>query len=75
MFPDHWGRRLLDVGAHVGVSGDVAQQRGWDAWGLEPSRWAVQTGRSQGLNMLQGTLRDADHDAAAFDAVTIWNVV
>ena len=66
---------VLDVGAHVGVFVKVAQERGWDAWGLEPSLWAVEKGREQGLNMIQGTLRDAELDSESFDAVTMWDVV
>lgn len=69
------GRRLLDVGAHVGVFVDVARERSWDAWGLEPSRWAVEQGRSRNLNMIQGTLRDSELDPASFDAVTMWDVI
>jgi 2-polyprenyl-3-methyl-5-hydroxy-6-metoxy-1,4-benzoquinol methylase len=75
MVPNHNGRRLLDVGAHVGVFVEVAQQRGWDAWGLEPSRWAVDVGRERGLKMIQGGLRDAELDSSAYDAVTMWDVV
>ena len=67
--------RLLDVGAHVGVFVDVARRRGWDAWGLEPSRWAVQEGRKQGVNLIQGTLHDAELDSESFDVVTMWDVV
>jgi SAM-dependent methyltransferase len=59
----------------VGVFVEVAQGRGWDAWGLEPSRWAVQEGRRRGLNMIQGTLRDAELDSGSFDAVTMWDVI
>jgi 2-polyprenyl-3-methyl-5-hydroxy-6-metoxy-1,4-benzoquinol methylase len=69
------GRRLLDVGAHVGVFVEVAQECGWDAWGIEPSRWAVEQGRKHGLNMIQGTLRDAELDSESFDVVTMWDVV
>jgi len=67
--------RLLDVGAHVGVFVEVAAGRGWDAAGLEPSRWAVEEGRRRGLTMHQGTLRDAELDAASYDAITMWDVV
>jgi 2-polyprenyl-3-methyl-5-hydroxy-6-metoxy-1,4-benzoquinol methylase len=69
------GHRLLDIGAHVGIFVDVARERGWDAWGLEPSRWAVEQGRGRNLNMIQGTLRDAELDAASFDLVTMWDVI
>jgi 2-polyprenyl-3-methyl-5-hydroxy-6-metoxy-1,4-benzoquinol methylase len=75
LVPSHNGHRLLDVGAHVGVFVEVAQERGWDAWGVEPSRWAVEVGRERGLNMIHGTLRDAELDSASFDAVTLWDVV
>jgi len=75
LVPNHNGQRLLDVGAHVGVFVEVAQERGWDAWGLEPSRWAVEVGRGRGLNMIQGGLRDVELDSDAYDAVTMWDVV
>ena len=75
MIPDRNGHRLLDVGAHIGVFVEVAQKRGWNAWGLEPSRWAVQEGRKHGLNMIQGTLRDAELDSESFDVVTMWDVI
>ncbi len=68
------GRRLLDVGAHVGIFVEVAQERGWEAWGLEPSQWAVEQGRGRGLNMIQGTLRQTDLETASFDVVTMWDV-
>jgi len=75
MIPDRNGHRLLDVGAHVGVFVEVAQERGWDAAGIEPSRWAVEQGRQRGLHMIQGTLRDAELDSESFDVVTMWDVV
>jgi cyclopropane fatty-acyl-phospholipid synthase-like methyltransferase len=59
----------------VGVFVEVAGERGWEAEGLEPSRWAVNEGRSRGLTMHQGTLRDAELDAESYDAVTMWDVV
>jgi SAM-dependent methyltransferase len=75
MIPAHNGHRLLDVGAHAGVFVEVAQERGWDAVGVEPSQWAVEQGRGRGLNMVQGTLRDAEFDSDSFDVVTMWDVV
>ena len=55
MVPERNGHRLLDVGAHVGIFVEVARERGWDAWGVEPSHWAVQEGQKRGLNMVQGS--------------------
>ncbi len=69
------GRRLLDVGAHTGVFVDIATRHGWDAWGVEPSTWAVEQARAQGLKMHLGTLEDADFPAGHFSVVTMWDVI
>jgi 2-polyprenyl-3-methyl-5-hydroxy-6-metoxy-1,4-benzoquinol methylase len=75
MVSSHNGHRLLDVGAHVGVFVEVASRRGWDACGIEPSRWAVEQAQAQGLDVMRATLRDAELDSESFDAVTMWDVV
>lgn len=69
------GRPLLDVGAYTGVFVDIAARHGWDAWGLEPSRWAVEQARARGLYMMPGTLETADLPQAHFDVVTMWDVI
>lgn len=69
------GRALLDVGAHTGVFVDIAARHGWDAWGVEPSVWAVEQARAQGLHMELGTLEDADFPDAHFSVVTMWDVI
>lgn len=69
------GRRLLDVGAYVGVFVEIARQAGWQAEGIEPSRWAVAQARSRGLPVQEGTLAQAGFEEAGFDVVTMWDVV
>ncbi len=69
------GRPLLDVGAYTGVFVDIAARHGWDAWGLEPSRWAVKQARARGLQMVPGTLDTVDLPAAHYDVVTMWDVI
>ncbi|HQE93692.1 MAG TPA: class I SAM-dependent methyltransferase [Anaerolineae bacterium] len=69
------GRRLLDVGAHTGIFVDIATQHGWDAWGVEPSAWAVEQARAQGLKMHLGTLENASFPAGYFSVVTMWDVI
>jgi 2-polyprenyl-3-methyl-5-hydroxy-6-metoxy-1,4-benzoquinol methylase len=69
------GRKLLDVGAYTGVFVEIAARHGWDAWGVEPSRWAVSEAQSQGLNVIQGTVGTADLPKGAFDVVTMWDVI
>ncbi len=69
------GRRLLDVGAHTGVFVDIATRHGWDAWGVEPSTWAVEQARAQGLQMHLGTLENTAFPADHFSVVTMWDVI
>ncbi len=69
------GRRLLDVGCHIGVFVEIAAARGWDAWGVEPSRWAAEQARARGLQVVTGTLRDMTFDGEPFDVVTLWDVI
>jgi len=69
------GKRLLDVGSHIGVFVDVAQQHGWDAWGVEPSRWAAEQAQAQGLRVINGTLATSGLEDASFDVVTLWDVI
>ncbi|MEJ5309054.1 MAG: class I SAM-dependent methyltransferase [Anaerolineae bacterium] len=69
------GRHLLDVGAHTGVFVDIASRHGWDAWGVEPSTWAVEQARAQGLQMHLGTLENAGFPADYFSVVTMWDVI
>jgi ubiquinone/menaquinone biosynthesis C-methylase UbiE len=71
--PKPW--RLLDVGCHIGVMLEIAQERGWDAVGVEPSTWAATRARERGLNVINATLANAHLAPNSFDAVTIWDVI
>ncbi len=68
-------RRLLDVGCHIGVMVELAQRRGWDAWGVEPSTWAAEQARGRGLHVITGTLAEAGLEENYFDVVTMWDVI
>ncbi len=67
--------RLLDIGSHLGVFVEVARQRGWDAEGVEPSRWAVDVARGRGLPTTWGTITDLVHAGREYDALTMWDVI
>ncbi len=69
------GRPLLDVGCYTGVFVEIAARHGWDAWGVDPSRWAVAQARARGLRVVEGTLDTADLPEGAFDVVTMWDVI
>ena len=69
------GRRLLDVGCYTGIFVEIAARHGWEAWGVEPSCWAVEYAHAQGLHVVQGTLETTDLPEAHFDLVTMWDVI
>jgi 2-polyprenyl-3-methyl-5-hydroxy-6-metoxy-1,4-benzoquinol methylase len=67
--------RLLDVGAYIGVFVEIARRHGWDAWGVEPSSWAVGEARRRGLQMIEGTLESMDLSEPSYDVITMWDVI
>ncbi len=69
------GRRLLDVGCYTGVFVEIAAGAGWDAWGVDPSSWAVAEARKDGLQVVEGTLATAGFPAEHFDVITMWDVI
>jgi SAM-dependent methyltransferase len=70
--------RLLDVGCYTGVFLDLAVARGWDACGVEPSRWAFEHAtKVKGHTVFNGSFLSAAPRFApcSFDAVTMWDVI
>ena len=67
--------KLLDVGAYTGVFVEIAAQHGWEAWGVEPSHWAVEQACARGLHMIEGTLATSGLADASIDVVTMWDVI
>ena len=69
--------RLLDAGCATGFFLAEAQRQGWEATGLEPSRWAVERARQRApaATVVQGSIEQADFPAGYFDAITLWDVL
>lgn len=62
--------RLLDIGCGQGYVLEHALRRGWDVWGLEPSRtWAQQTATRLGVKVWAQRVEEADLPASACDIV------
>ena len=68
-------RKLLDVGCYVGIFLEVAEEAGWEAWGVEPCRWAAEEAWHRGLKVEACTLQEANFPADFFDVVTMWDVI
>jgi glycosyltransferase involved in cell wall biosynthesis/2-polyprenyl-3-methyl-5-hydroxy-6-metoxy-1,4-benzoquinol methylase len=70
------GRKLLEVGANVGLFLAVAAERGWDVRGIEPSKWAVQEGvRKFGVALRQGVIEELDEPAGSADVIVMLDVL
>lgn len=70
------GKRLLEIGANVGLFLSVAEEHGWEARGVEPSAWAVEQGQKRfGVNVRQGTIESLDEPEAGADVVAMFDVL
>ena len=70
------GRRLLEIGANIGLFLAVAAEQGWDASGIEPSAWAVEQGRERfGVDLRQGAIETLDVEPGSVDALVMLDVL
>lgn len=69
------GSRVLDIGTAGGAFLEAAEQCGYSAHGMEPSRYLVEQGKARGLKIEQGTIERHSFDAHSFDMVCLWDVI
>ncbi|MEK7142933.1 MAG: class I SAM-dependent methyltransferase [Patescibacteria group bacterium] len=70
------GGRLLDVGTASGFFIEEANKRGWQAEGVEVSKWAVEYGRKNlKVKIFQGELSQAKFKSNTFEVVTFLDVL
>lgn len=69
------GAKVLDIGTAGGAFLDAAKRFGYDAFGLEPSRYLVDQGKKRGLQLEQGTIDSHPFSPASFDMVCLWDVI
>lgn len=68
--------RLLDIGCAAGFFVHEAAGQGWDAVGIEPSKWLVDWGKKNLKEKLyNGTLRQGNFKDREFDVLTMWDVL
>ncbi|MFI5251989.1 MAG: class I SAM-dependent methyltransferase [Bacteroidota bacterium] len=69
------GTTLLDIGCGPGSLLRIGDEHGWQCTGLEISKWAVETGKNNGLDIIEGTLQDAQFQDNQFDIVSMFDVL
>jgi 2-polyprenyl-3-methyl-5-hydroxy-6-metoxy-1,4-benzoquinol methylase len=68
--------RVLDIGTAGGSFLKVAADRGWQVDGCEPNVWLCEWANAHyGLGIRPGTVFEQEYPAAAFDVVTLWDVL
>lgn len=69
--------RILDVGAGRGeFLAKVKQANGWECFGTETSRYAVEFAKREfGIMLSLGQLEDLEYPKESFDVVTFWHVL
>jgi len=68
--------RLLDVGAGPGFMVHAAEQRGWDAIGIDVNQWASEYAQTAlGLDVQVGELTAGSFVGEHFDAITMMDLV
>ncbi len=69
--------RLLDLGCASGTFVCLAQQAGWQATGVDTSRWMIERGRVHcpAATFVGCTLEEARFEEGSFDVITLWDVL
>ncbi len=74
-FPERPGR-LLDIGCGYGFFLKMAEERGWEAVGVDPNPQGIAYAKERlHVNALLGDLKDVHFPNGSFDLVTLWNVL
>ncbi len=68
--------KLLDVGASAGLFMRIARENGFDVYGIEPSKWAVEYGKSffKLDNLIEGDFLEKEINEK-FDVITMLDLV
>lgn len=68
--------KLLDAGCYTGLFPALAQEKGWEAYGVEPSAWAARiAGERLPGKIFQGYLSNMLFPEEVFDIITSWDVI
>lgn len=68
--------RLLDIGCATGFFLDEARRRGWEAHGVELSKWAVEYAKDRlNLDVTRGTVEETAFPDESFDVIVMLDVL
>jgi len=67
--------RVVDFGCWTGSFLAAARSRGWDALGIEPSRWASNRARERGLDVRTIPIEDHNLEHGTFSLIVMCDVI
>jgi SAM-dependent methyltransferase len=67
--------RILDIGFGAGTMLEIGRELGWEAFGIEVSRPAVEQARKEGFTVFHGDLLNAGYGNDFFDVVTASEII
>lgn len=68
--------KLLDIGTNTGLFVRLALDRGWDAVGLEPNKWAVQYAqKNYEVKLINQPFEKNTFPQNSFEVITMWDVI
>lgn len=70
--PNSSKSKLLDFGAGTGDFLQVAENKGWKVYGVEPNEQARKLAKKKGLDLLSSL---EESKASQFDVITLWHVL
>jgi len=74
-FPPGFKGRILDVGCGLGYFVEYLQNNGWDARGIEVSKYAADSAENKGLNVISGDFLKIEYPLNHFDCITMWDAI
>ncbi len=66
---------ILDIGCGIGSFLSVAKERGWDVFGTEISKRAIEILREKGVEVYQGRMDKLQFENSKFDIITSFEVI
>lgn len=66
--------KFLDIGCGSGKNLEMVSQYGWDAYGIELDKAAVEHAKKEGLKVQQSSLESMQFNGIQFDCIRIWHV-
>lgn len=67
--------KMLDIGCFAGYFLELAKQKGWDVYGIEPSNWARNVAKKRKVKIISESIDNAKLSDKTYDVITMWDVI